>query len=455
LLEIRLEGSCPFLYARTPDGFEFVTDAIGISPLGMLVAVGVHNPLHAEEYLRLPGWVQPMDGEIVLSITEELREVSYFDQVELVAVDAPVGVVVHSAERFVVPPVQGLDLTLLESVAPPTAVVDQRGEDVLDLLAADDHRYLTGFTERTRYQGLVEEHVLEIDLSDAVSRHGRELGLLMVGWLQYGNTSTNVAIDRDHSVDFIRPRLETPDGAGGWKPSPVAVGLPAGKPKPFAIDISSAIDETDPRVRLVTNLEVYWDRIAVGRLISTDGSSREQRLAPSTASFDFGGYSRWFRPASNGPDLFDYSDRRPYPWREDSSGQEQRYSWDELEGGYTRFGEVGELLQSRDDRSVIIGSGEEMIVRFATATLEPPPTGWSRTYFLHSEGWCKDGDFNTAHGQSVEPLPFHDLGAYPPDRAFPDSPSHLDYLESFQTRFVMRDRLHRLAAGAPPRPPAR
>jgi hypothetical protein len=46
-----------------------------------------------------------------------------------------------------------------------------------------------------------------------------------------------------------------------------------------------------------------------------------------------------------------------------------KQSWRDLEGYYTRFGEVGELLQAIDDRYVIVASGDEMSLRFPeTAT---------------------------------------------------------------------------------------
>jgi hypothetical protein len=53
-------------------------------------------------------------------------------------------------------------------------------------------------------------------------------------------------------------------------------------------------------------------------------------------------------------------------------------------------------------------------------------------------GWVKDGDLNTAHGQTVEPLPFHGMSRYPygPEEAYPSDPAHLRYREYYNTRYV-------------------
>ena len=39
--------------------------------------------------------------------------------------------------------------------------------------------------------------------------------------------------------------------------------------------------------------------------------------------------------------------------------------------------------------------------------------GWARDFLLLVDGWAKDRDANTAHGQSTEPLPFHAMSQFP------------------------------------------
>ena len=62
--------------------------------------------------------------------------------------------------------------------------------------------------------------------------------------------------------------------------------------------------------------------------------------------------------------------------------------------------------------------------------------GWTRDFLLLVDGWAKDGDYNTAFSQSVEPLPFHAMSAYPypASQHFPDDAAHREYRKEYNTR---------------------
>jgi hypothetical protein len=64
--------------------------------------------------------------------------------------------------------------------------------------------------------------------------------------------------------------------------------------------------------------------------------------------------------------------------------------------------------------------------------------GWARDFILFSDGWDKDGDINTLLSQTVDPLPFHGMSAYPyPDEeSYPDDLEHLRYRLEYNTRRV-------------------
>ncbi|MBK8268247.1 MAG: hypothetical protein IPK83_08050 [Planctomycetes bacterium] len=36
-----------------------------------------------------------------------------------------------------------------------------------------------------------------------------------------------------------------------------------------------------------------------------------------------------------------------------------------------------------------------------------------RDFVVHTDGWLKDGDLNSATGKTVDPLPFHGMTAFP------------------------------------------
>lgn len=445
-LSMRVEGSCPFLYAADGQEMRFITDILGLSPLGMLVAPGHYVRPDPEEYLRLPDWLRAQDGIVELRITEELREVTYLDQVELVAVDAGQDVVAYNGERWLPFPVEGLDLRLLTPFEAPLSVLDHRGAEVLETVRYQDHRYLTNHTQIRRYQGAVEPHHLIVEFPPHLASTEHPT-LVLIGWLHWGNTSTNLARSQDPDGAPLFPIVEIPDGEGGWQSVPTAVGLPAGKTKPVVVDLTDVLDRLDPRVRLTTDFEVYWDQIAIAQQRRASVvPHRIHRLRPDSAELRYGGFSRWYRPAANGPYLFDYSDRRPYPWRLDRAGREVPLSWQELAGYYTEFGRVTSLLEQADDRLVVFGSGEELVLTFDTRSLPSLPGGWQRTWFLHSEGWEKDGDPNVACSQTVEPLPHRDSVEEPCSGVVEEARAISE--EAFRSRWVSADRLARRVPSA-------
>ena len=114
--------------------------------------------------------------------------------------------------------------------------------------------------------------------------------------------------------------------------------------------------------------------------------------------------------------------------------------WNPTPGLYTRFGDVRELLTQVDDRFVIMGSGDEIKMLFEASSLPPLRPGHRRDYLLLVDGWAKDRDPNTAHSQTVEPLPFHAMSQYPyfEDERYPESPAHLRYRKEYNTRPALR-----------------
>ncbi len=67
------------------------------------------------------------------------------------------------------------------------------------------------------------------------------------------------------------------------------------------------------------------------------------------------------------------------------------------------------LLTASDNKYIISNAGDETSVKFNAGTLSQLKNGWKRDFLIHSVGWVKDGDLNTATGNSVLPLPFHGM----------------------------------------------
>ena len=415
----QLKGSCPFLYAFDGARWRFVTDVLGRAPAGLLFD-GVHQaPADTREWLVVPGqWLKPADGTLTLDFTEELWETAYFDLAELVAADHPAGVALVPNEKMVPPPFPPKKIFTVTRRFTPTAT-DESGRNRTAEIAAEDSVYLAGFAP-TRYQGLVAPHELVLELPEA--RRGAKVMLYLTGWIFYADTSINVSLSQRKDLAASPPALEIPDGKGGWRVAIPALGYPAGKTKTMPVDLSAVLDRSDPRVRIRTNLAIYWDRIAY-TVDDPPAPVRRTPLRLASAELFFRGFSRMHRENPDGPQVFIHDDVLREP------------RWADMAGLYTRFGDVRELLTAADDRYVVMKGGDAVRLRFDPAGLPPVPQGWARDYLIVLDGWDKDADKNTVAGQTVEPLPFHGMDdARYGELAFPDGEAHRAFIRTYLTR---------------------
>ena len=96
----RLASSCPFLYAWDGRTFVYVTDVLGVGPLGELAPDGTRVKPFPEEFVRLPNLVLDSKGDFVFQLTDEMREADFFDQVQLIAVDHPENEEIYANEIY-------------------------------------------------------------------------------------------------------------------------------------------------------------------------------------------------------------------------------------------------------------------------------------------------------------------------------------------------------------------
>ncbi|HEX3555010.1 MAG TPA: FG-GAP-like repeat-containing protein [Thermoanaerobaculia bacterium] len=410
-----LKGSCPFLYAWTGERFDFVTDLLWNSPIGLPVAPGVYAGADPDELVRVDG-ARPVDGVYRLRVTEELWEAAYFDAVRLWVVDHPADVEVASRLKVIPGERQPVGVLAARDLRPVAAAWDGRGEDVTERVRARDEVYASGY-EPSPYQGVARAWTFTFDLGEAPDGPVR---LFLDGWIFPADASLNLAVAQRPDLPYLPPRLEV-ETAGGWQTLVPAMGFPAGKTKTLVVD-TPPLPAGSRRLRIVTSLWLAWDRIAWTRERVDEAPEIRARLAPRAAELHYRGFSALVRRSPNGPHGYDYGRVTP-----DSP-------WLPLVGHYTRYGEVGELLAVVDDRSVVMGPGDEIALEFAAAGLPPVPPGWRRTVFLQSQGWDKDADRNTWEAWHVEPLPFRAMQRY--GDPFPETPELRDYVERWLTRVV-------------------
>lgn len=430
--EQRLKASCPFLFAYNGKRMEFLKDA---APWGSAIGLRI-NTLGSAKIAATGEWYKigrdqlvPRDGYYDIRITAELWEVYYYDYVGLMAVDHPEGTEIIVDERFVIPPAK-LGFTTVGTPRKIARAIDDNGQDVTDVVAALDNRALNNFGPG-QYQGLTRDHYVEVELGDEAPKNG-PLYLIAHGSIHDTESSLNVAITQGTRWKAQPMSLEVPDGRGGWSVAQPNLGFPAGRKKTVLFNLTNIFRPGTPRrVRIRTNLEIYWDQLlwAEGR---PDVQVKEVRLSPTFTDLHYRGYSIIERPDAGAiaPEVPDYE-------RLSSTKQ----SWRDLIGYYTRYGDVNELLRQIDDRYVIVASGDEMSLRFQEQA--PLPPGWVRDYIFMGDGWIKDGDYNSTFSKTVLPLPYHAKQEYV------ENPSRLEdewvykkYPEDWQkfhTRYVAPD----------------
>jgi hypothetical protein len=424
----RLKGSCPWLFAWNGNEMSFVTDLIWRSPLGLRInAQTTADVLMTEDWVKVRGdQLAPRDGVYDLRITAELWETHFFDLVSVVVVDHPESTEIFVDERFAAP-APPLQVVPTGPLQPFLRVLDDAGSDVSDVVGQRDTRHLD-FAGRGRYQGITRRHFVEMELPEEAPRAG-PLWLVGQGWVHPTDSSINVAIGQGTHDAPEGLSLDVAGADGLFRRVRTNLGFPSGKDKTILLNLSDILPrEGLRRVRLATNLEIYWDRLAwaEGR---PDMRLEPRRVSLVGADLAYRGYSVVEQLEPSNPE-------RP---RYLLAGTTPR--WRDLEGYYTRLGDVRELLARVDDRYVIMNAGDELRLRFAQ--MSPPAPGIVRDFVVIGDGWVKDGDFNTRFSRTVLPLPTHRTPRYdtPPSR-LEDDPvyrQHRSDFTEYHTRYVSPD----------------
>jgi Tfp pilus assembly protein PilF len=421
----RLSGSCPMIFTWNGRGFEFITDVLGVAPLGASSGDGSYFPVDHDEYVSIPGAsLAPRQGQYEIHITEELNEVSYLDQVRLLALDHPAGTEVYTNEKWKGPPYPEFRLFGVKQRIYPRSARDDRGRDVLPDLLSRDHNYVNGFARDVA--GVAQMHALDLDFGRGVAPGNRAV-LILNGWVDWADGSTFLK-EAQSKRPLVGPSLQVKDATGHWKTVIDDMGMPSGKTKTIAVDLTGRFLSDSREIRIVTNMCVYWDEIFLGE----DASAPDARITPLAASavqLHFRGFSRiQVDPERKQPESFDYASVSPLS------------NWNPTPGKYTRYGDVRELVQKADDRLVVMGSGDELKLWYGPAALPALKPGWTRDFLLLVDGWAKDADANTAFSQNVEPLPFHGMSSYPypAGEAFPADEIHNSYRRAYNTRPALK-----------------
>src|SRR6202011_1498279 len=105
-------------------------------------------------------------------------------------------------------------------------------------------------------------HSLELDLGEAY--RGGPLWLLLHGEVEYFSANSMYAASQA-GVTAISPYLEALEASGKWRRVVDDMGFPAGGPRTMTADLTGKVPLGTQKVRITTNLQIYWDSILVDR----------------------------------------------------------------------------------------------------------------------------------------------------------------------------------------------
>ena len=417
----RRGSSCPVLFAWDGHKYKLVTDVIGAAVVGHWFTPERRNIPNPGEWVKVDGaQIAAVRGKLSLRFMEPMEEVNYVDQLRLVAVDHPDNVEVNPDERFLDdPPFASGRVVATEGAQLPVGAWDGEDHDVLDLLSRRDHKFASGFTALP-YDGFANLHALTLDLGPLDTQS--PLRLLMTGYVNYFS-ATSLYAAWQAGVKPVSPYVEAELADGTWKRVADDVGFPAGLERTIVVDLTGKLPAGTRRIRLKTNLQIYWDQVLIDN--KTEAETRTEEVPLAAATLHFRGYPQQIEGASPGDLDYDYD-------RVSLTGpfQHQR-------GNYTRMGDVTELVKGIDDRYAIFGSGEEIAAEFDATKLPALPLHWKRDYFFYTNGFVKDMDWWDASPFTVAQLPFHGMSTYPypASEKFPDDADALGYQLNWNDRF--------------------
>ncbi|HZU25654.1 MAG TPA: tetratricopeptide repeat protein [Bryobacteraceae bacterium] len=422
--EQRLSGSCPMIWSWDGEKFRFISDVLGTAPLGASSGDGSYFPVDHDEFIQIPGEaLKSENGEYRVRVSEELSEVAYLDQVRLIALDHPASIDIFTNDKWKSPPFPDFRLFGASRRVYPVSAVDDAGHDLRDALLRRDGKFAGGF-KRTR-TAMAEPHALTLDFGAAAPQN--HAVLVMHGWTDWADGSTFFAASQENRGSLVTPKLQVRDAQGNWKTVIEDMGMPSGSPKTIAVDLTGKFRSRSREVRILTSICIYWDEA----FLIEDSAPPPAVLTgvPAIeADLHYRGFSKQISSGGSDPGVYFYDVLRTTP------------SWNPTPGMYTRYGDVRELLTRVDDKYVIMGSGDEIGLRFNAASLPPLKPGWKRDFLLKVDGWAKDRDANTAFSDSVEPLPFHGMTTYPypAGQHYPTDADHEAYRRKYNTRPALR-----------------
>jgi len=400
------QASCPLLYVGNGKGkFTYLTDLQG-PIIGMPGGVSIASRigLFTNDYVVLDGLKPDAAGQYQVKLRELQAEIAYIDNVKVIPVDVPDGYDIASSSAedtygngYVV---SGQHFYTIRTPHNLMSAIDEHGADVTTQLKETD-----GIPAPTEASGLTS---YTLDFGNFDAAHAR---LVVEAWALYSPTFG--------SESRIPPTISVKNAAGGWTVVKT-VGVPAGDEKTMVFDLSGLFLTTDRHIRLNLGSRP-WVRWVVDSIRLDDSApitpSVAPEIEPATAELSRGELATFSLPnATTRTRVLDDN----LPFNNVGLGQ----------GNFTRYGDVRELLAATDDKFVVMGMGDQMVMTFGP--LPPPQAGFHRILVMKILQYYKAPYVST----KVAELPFKGMTAYPYPLSehYPNDTEHLAYLATYNTR---------------------
>ena len=390
-------SSCPVFFVKTDQGYQFVSDLLGVGGMGFLESPGKFIPPRPWEYFLIPqDLIKSDSSKVTIQISEPMEENTYLDSVQLHRYHLPPQWKMVLDERMgVSDPLPTGKAIYYQHEIKPELILNREQQEVNQHLSQTDHQPAPMGKLHAQYIGLLETPqvlTLYFNQDDLTQFQTKPLGLMMDAWLEYPYSQTVFAAWQA-GIQYQALSFELRVN-GQWQPWRREMGYPAGMTRRSYYPLDKLPAHTDA-LRLSSNLELYIDAL---HLIVEENAPMVQVETAQLAQAELAkiGFPKRLKTAFNRPEYV-FDEREPFS------------DMKNLRGNYTRFGRIDDLVQGEDDALAIFGSGESIGLEFH---FNHPPTkslemndGDSTYYVLEVRGYAKDMDLYTEHGGTVTPLP--------------------------------------------------
>jgi hypothetical protein len=351
---------------------------------------------------------------------QQWDELFYLDAAYMMVVDHPTNVDVYSTmSNYINQAFNGQIYTVSkDNLITPVSAVNEKGENVLPQISQLDGVFTPGSN------GLASPswdkptlNQLTLDLGDLSS--APQIKLIINGMVDWGapehyytwvdgfKTAFNEGLVPNGTQIYPAPYMEIKDASGQWVRIPQDRQMPTPSdyvPRSFAVDLTGLFptDVSKYQIRLTNFFNVTFDYIGIDT--TPQENIKVQRINPAATLHQI-----FASPSS-------------------------------ATGNFTKYGDVTQLVTEEDDMFVIGRQGDQVSLRFPTASLAPLEDGMERDYFMFVACWFKDPPGNWGYGFNftVDPLPFRNMSGFPyPDtESYPCGEAYLQYLRECNTRVI-------------------